>query len=158
MLRHIKRKHQTILMAEPQNLRFRQFQAFFTLKGKKRKKKKVGPILQVIFDYLSNKKKLKIGPLLDFYGFSEQKRANPKRFFKISKVQYLSRDVSNIKFGQFLQQNWKTLFCPPALKKSKKILTNQHIFSISFRGFFFENRTTTDRWLGGRHSILSLPV
>ena len=31
----------------------------------------------------------------------------------------------------------KNPFLPSSLKKIKKILTNQHIFSISFRGFFF---------------------
>ena len=31
-----KRKNQTMYMAEPQNLRFRQFQAFFGLEGKKK--------------------------------------------------------------------------------------------------------------------------
>ena len=35
-----KRKNQTMYMAEPQNLRFRQFQAFFGLKGKKSNKNK----------------------------------------------------------------------------------------------------------------------
>ena len=47
----IKHKNRTIFMAEPQNLRFRQFKAFFALKGKKtNKNKKEGPILHVIFD------------------------------------------------------------------------------------------------------------
>ena len=35
-----KRKNQTMYMAEPQNLRFRQFQAFFGLEGKKSNKNK----------------------------------------------------------------------------------------------------------------------
>ena len=35
-----KRKNQTMYMAEPQNLRFRQFPAFFGLKGKKSNKNK----------------------------------------------------------------------------------------------------------------------
>ena len=67
-------------MAEPQNLKFRQYQAFLALEGKKtNKNEKVGPILHVIFDYLSGKKKiLKIGPLLDFYGFLEQKKGKFK--------------------------------------------------------------------------------
>ena len=35
-----KRKNQTMYMAEPQNVRFRQFQAFFDLEGKKSNKNK----------------------------------------------------------------------------------------------------------------------
>ena len=58
-------------MAEPQNLRFRQFKAFFALVGKKNQQKKVGPILHVIFNYLSDKKKLKSG---QFYGILGQKK------------------------------------------------------------------------------------
>ena len=36
----IERKNRTIFMAEPQNLKFRQFQAFFALEGKKTNKNK----------------------------------------------------------------------------------------------------------------------
>ena len=37
---HIERKNWTIFMAEPQNLRFREFQAFFGLEGENSNKNK----------------------------------------------------------------------------------------------------------------------
>ena len=51
-----------------------------------------------------------------------------------STVQYLSRDISTIKIGQFLRQShkkhWKTLFCPTAfkIKKIKKFDIPSHKF------------------------------
>ena len=74
----MERKNRTIFMAEPQNLRFRQFQAFFGLEGKNsNKNKKYGQFFR-LFLIIFQAKKMKIGPLLDFYGFLEQKRGKSK--------------------------------------------------------------------------------
>ena len=80
-------------------------------------------------------KKKKI--FLKIYFFS--KMLNFQDFSKFSKilkstVQYLSRDISNVKIGQFLRQSrkkhWKTLFCPTAfkIKKIKKFDIPSHKF------------------------------
>ena len=66
--------------------------------------------------------------MLNFQDFS--------KFSKILKftVQYLSRDISNVKIGQFLRQSrkkhWKTLFGPTAfkIKKIKKFDIPSHKF------------------------------
>ena len=66
--------------------------------------------------------------MLNFQDFS--------KFSKIlkSSVQYLFRDISNVKIGQFLRQSrkkhWKTLFCPTAfkIKKIKKFDIPSHKF------------------------------
>ena len=84
---------------------------------------------------LEPKKEKKI--FLKIYFFS--KMLNFQDFSKFSKilkstVQYLSRDISNVKIGQFLRQSrkkpWKTLFCPTAfkIKKIKKFDIPSHKF------------------------------
>ena len=74
------------------------------------------------------------------------------KFSKILKstVQYLCRDISNVKIGLYLRSShkkeWKTHFWPYSLKKSKnwkKETVVHHHFSVSFRQKKnFENRTT----------------
>ena len=116
---------------------------------------------------LEPKKEKKI--FLKIYFFS--KMLNFQDFSKFSKilkstVQYLSRDISTIKIGQFLRQSHKKhrkpLFCPTALK-IKKLTYHPMSFLITFHTIFFLNWTTTDRcffWGGGvassQQSILSL--
>ena len=84
---------------------------------------------------LEPKKEKKI--FLKIYFFS--KMLNFQDFSKFSKilkstVQYLSRDISNVKIGQLLRQSrkkhWKTLFCPTAfkIKKIKKFDIPSHKF------------------------------
>ena len=84
---------------------------------------------------LEPKKEKKI--FLKIYFFS--KMLNFQDFSKFSKilkstVQYLSRDISNVKIGQFLRQSrkkhWKTLFGPTAfkIKKIKKFDIPSHKF------------------------------
>ena len=74
------------------------------------------------------------------------------KFLKILKstVQYLCRDISNVKIGLYLRsshkKDWKTHFGPTALKNpknwKKKTVAPPH-FSVSFRQKKnFENRTT----------------
>ena len=67
-----------------------------------------------------------------------------------STVQYLCRDISNVKIGLYLRsshkKDWKTHFGPTALKNpknwKKKTVAPPH-FSVSFRQKKnFENRTT----------------
>ena len=107
---------------------------------------------------LEPKKEKKI--FLKIYFFS--KMLNFQDFSKFSKilkstVQYLSRDISNVKIGQFLRQSRKkTLknpFWPYSLQnqKNQKIRhTIPQVFSIPFQQKKnFENRTTTGRCLGG---------
>ena len=57
-----------------------------------------------------------------------------------STVQYLSRDISTIKIGQFLRQSHKKhrkpLFCPTALK-IKKLTYHPTSFLITFHTIFF---------------------
>ena len=71
-----------------------------------------------------------------------------------STVQYLSRDISTIKIGQFLRQSHKKhrkpLFCPTALK-IKIWHTIPRVFLLPFTQFFFKNWTPPDRgfFLGG---------
>ena len=62
-------------MAEPQNLRFRQFQAFFGLEGKNSNKKK---ILHVIFNYLSGKKKFENWTTFGFLWLFRAKKGKSK--------------------------------------------------------------------------------
>ena len=94
------------------------------------------------------------------------------KFSKILKstVQYLCRDISNVKIGLYLRsshkKDWKTHFGPTALKNpknwKKKTVAPPH-FSVSFRQkFFFENRTNVAMRLGAppdpRHNKSSTPV
>ena len=94
------------------------------------------------------------------------------KFLKILKstVQYLCRDISNVKIGLYLRsshkKDWKTHFWPYSLKKSKnwkkKTVAPPH-FSVSFRQKKnFENRTTVAMRLAPppspRHSKSSTPV
>ena len=77
-----------------------------------------------------------------------------------STVQYLSRDISTIKIGQFLRQSHKKhrkpLFCPTALK-IKKLTYHPTSFLITFHTIFFLNWTTTDRcFLGGGGGLLAV--
>ena len=79
------------------------------------------------------------------------------KFSKILKsaVQYLCRDISNVKIGLYLRSShkkeWKTHFWPYSLKKSKnwkKETVVHHHFWISFRKKTdFENRTALIRGL-----------
>ena len=71
------------------------------------------------------------------------------KFLKILKsaIQYLCRDISNVKIGLYLRsshkKDWKTHFGPTALKNWKKKMRPPPHFSVSFRPKnFFENRTT----------------
>ena len=102
--------------------------------------------------------------MLIFWDFS--------KFLKILKsvIQYLCRDISNVKIGLYLRsshkKDWKTHFGPYSLKKSKnwkkKTVAPPH-FSVSFRQKKnFENRTTVAMRLAPppspRHSKSSTPV
>ena len=94
------------------------------------------------------------------------------KFSKILKstVQYLCRDISNVKIGLYLRsshkKDWKTHFWPYSLKKSKKWKKKTRApphFSVSFRQKnFSENRTTVAMCLAPppspRHSKSSTPV
>ena len=94
------------------------------------------------------------------------------KFSKILKstVQYLCRDISNVKIGLYLRsshkKDWKTHFWPYSLKKSKKWKKKTRApphFSVSFRQKKnFENRTTVAMRLvpppSPRHSKSSTPV
>ena len=94
------------------------------------------------------------------------------KFLKILKstVQYLCRDISNVKIGLYLRsshkKDWKTHFWPYSLKKSKKWKKKTRApphFSVSFRQKKnFENRTTVAMRLAPppspRHSKSSTPV
>ena len=81
--------------------------------------------------------------MLNFQDFS--------KFSKILKstVQYLSRDISNVKIGQLLRQSrkkhWKTLFCPTAfkIKKIKKFDIPSHKF--------FEYLSSKKNWKSDHH-------
>ena len=102
--------------------------------------------------------------MLIFWDFS--------KFLKILKsvIQYLCRDISNVKIGLYLRsshkKDWKTHFGPYSLKKSKnwkkKTVAPPH-FSVSFRQKKnFENRTTVAMRLdpppSPRHNKSSTPV
>ena len=94
------------------------------------------------------------------------------KFSKILKstVQYLCRDISNVKIGLYLRsshkKDWKTHFWPYSLKKSKKWKKKTRApphFSVSFRQKKnFENRTTVAMRLdpppSPRHNKSSTPV
>ena len=86
---------------------------------------------KIFFEYFLNF--LFLSKMLSFQDFS--KWTNILK----STVQYLSRDISTIKIGQFLRQSHKKhrkpLFCPTALKikKNGKKETTVHHFSVSFR-------------------------
>ena len=82
---------------------------------------------------LEPKKEKKI--FLKIYFFS--KMLNFQDFSKFSKilkstVQYLSRDISNVKIGQFLRQSrkkhWKLIFCPTAFKIKKFNIPSHKFF------------------------------
>ena len=102
--------------------------------------------------------------MLIFWDFS--------KFLKILKsvIQYLCRDISNVKIGLYLRsshkKDWKTHFWPYSLKKSKKWKKKTRApphFSVSFRQKKnFENRTTVAMRLvpppSPRHSKSSTPV
>ena len=102
--------------------------------------------------------------MLIFWDFS--------KFLKILKsvIQYLCRDISNVKIGLYLRsshkKDWKTHFWPYSLKKSKKWKKKTRApphFSVSFRQKKnFENRTTVAMRLATppspRHSKSSTPV
>ena len=120
---------------------------------------------------LEPKKEKKI--FLKIYFFS--KMLNFQDFSKFSKilkstVQYLSRDISNVKIGQFLRQSrkkhWKTLFGPTAfkIKKIKKFDIPSHKFFeylSSKKKFLKIGPPQVGVWGGGassRHINLSLPV
>ena len=94
------------------------------------------------------------------------------KFSKILKstIQYLYRDISNVKIVLYLRsshkKDWKTNFWPYSLKKSKKWKKKTRApphFSVSFRQKKnFENRTTVAMRLvpppSPRHSESSTPV
>ena len=66
-------------MAEPQNLRFRQFQAFFGLEGKKRNKnEKQGQFFMLFLIIFQAKKKLKSDHFWIFMDFKPKKKAKSK--------------------------------------------------------------------------------
>ena len=87
---------------------------------------------KIFFEYFFNF--LFLSKMLSFQDFS--KWTNILK----STVQYLSRDISTIKIGQFLRQSHKKhrkpLFCPTALK-IKIWHTIPRVFLLPFTQFFF---------------------
>ena len=75
---------------------------------------------KVIFDYLSGKKKiLKIGPLLDFYGFLEQKRGKSKNG-PIFTFNTAIESYGNTDYGCFIHFEKKSKMTILEPKKEKK--------------------------------------
>merc|ERR1712173_122534 len=78
----IKRKNQTILMAEPQNLRFRQFRAFFGCKGKKSNKNKDKGQFFRLFLIISLTKKNENRTTFGFLWIFGAKKGKSKKIFQ----------------------------------------------------------------------------
>ena len=141
----IKRKNQTILMAQPQNLRFRQFQAFFGCKGKKSNKNKNKGQFFRLFLIISQTKKIENRTTFGFLWIFGAKKGKSKKIFQNFQSSIPFQGRIKHKIRTIFTAELKNPFLPSSLKKIKKNSHQPTYFFYIFLRIFFENRTTTDR-------------